>query len=392
MKRVYWFIVLIFLLVLAFILFYNSKYFIKLNGEKEITINLNQEYIELGAENLFKQKTKIEGNVNNKKVGTYEIKYYHNNTYITRKVNVIDNEEPIITLKGDAEINIVLNGKYYEVGYEASDNYDGDLTDKVIINTDLDTTKEGTYEITYEVIDSSNNKTKEKRKINVNKEGPMSQSVKDFTLEGYFTNTVLKENNANSNYLKETIFYGDSITENFAYYQNIPYENIWAVSNLTPVNAHTWDVMFYKYNEKINIVDGFKKYTPKRVIITLGANAVAVMQQSYFIGQYEELIIKLKQASPNTEIIVQSIFPVDDRWDLRVNSINNTKINNLNYLLAEMCERQNIKFLNTAQILKNENGTAIEGYLYESDGIHPLPIGNEKILEYVNNHQTVMEE
>lgn len=385
MKKIY--LLFLILVIISFILFYNSRYFIKLNGEKEITINLNEEYKELGATTLFNQKVRIEGIVDNSKIGIYEIKYYHGNSYKIRKVRVIDSEPPIITLNGDSEINVVLNGNYWEQGYKAVDNYDGDLTNKVVVKSNLDTSKEGTYEITYEVKDSSGNSKSITRKINVNTEGPMSLSIKDFTLDGYFTSTILKENNQDNNYLSDTIFYGDSITENLAYYQNISYNNIWAVSNLTPITAQSIEVMFYKYNEKINIIDGLKKYTPKRIIINLGTNSVAVMNLDYFIKQYENLIEKLKEASPNTEIIVESIFPVDDRWDLRVNTINNTKINNVNYLLAEMCERQNIYFLNTAEILKNENGTAIKGYLYESDGIHPLPIGNQKILEYVNNHQ-----
>lgn len=387
MKRVYWFISFLFLLILSFGLFYNSKYFIRLNGEKELELKLGEVYVEKKAETLFHQPTKIVGSVDNTKIGTYELKYYHLKNYITRKVTVIDDIKPTITLKGDSEINIVLNSEYHENGFEAIDNYDGDITNKVKIKSELDTSVEGVYEIEYEVEDSSHNKTSVKRKINVNKNGPMALSIKDFNLNGYFTDTILKENSSDPNYLKDTIFYGDSITENFAYYQNISYDNVWARSNLTPVNAHTWEVMFYRYNEKITIVEGFKKYKPKRVIITLGANAVAIMDRNYFVSEYEKLIENLKTASPTTEIIIQSIFPVDGSWDYKINTINNTKINNLNYLLAEMCERQNIKFLNTAEILKNENGTAIQGYLYESDGIHPLPIANEKIIEYVKSHQ-----
>lgn len=383
MKRVS---LLILIIVLSLVLFCNSKYFIIMNGNKEITINLNEDYIELGAKTLFNQKVKIIGNVDNKKVGIYEIKYCHNSCK-KRIVKVVDKEKPVITLKGDSEINIVINGEYHEQGYTAFDNYDGDLTDKVIVKNNLDITKEGIYEIIYEVTDSSNNLEIKTRKINVNKEGPMSLSIKDFKLDGYFTNTILKENNKDKNYLDETIFYGDSITENLGYYQNISYNNIWAVSNLTPTSAYSSDVMFYKYNEKINIIDGIKKYDVKRIIITLGANSVALMQNTYFIEQYEKLIVALKASNPNTQIIVESIFPVDDRWDFKTNTINNTKINNINYLLAEMAERQNIYFLNTAEVLKNEDGSAIKGYLYESDGIHPLPICNEKILEYVNSHQ-----
>jgi len=137
------------------------------------------------------------------------------------------------------------------------------------------------------------------------------------------------------------------------------------------------------------LVDALKTYKPKRLIITLGANAVAVMTEEYFIKTYEELVQKVKESSPNTLVIVQSIFPVDIRWDTHANAtntINNTKINRLNYLLAEMCERQGVKFLNTATILKDETGRLKQGYGYESDGIHPLPIGNSKVMEYVKTH------
>lgn len=386
MKKIYWFIILIFLLIVSSVLFFNSKYFIELNGEEEIIIGLNEEYIELGAQTLFKQNTKIIGTVDNTKIGTYEIRYYYLNKYRSRKVIVLDKEQPKIELNGAAEVNVVVNSIYYEQGYTATDNYDGDITDSVKVNSNLDISMPGVYEITYEVSDSSNNKAKVKRIINVNEKGPLSLEIKDFSLDGYFTNTILKENNYDNNYLNDTIFYGDSITENFAYYGNLDYQNVWAVSNLTPINAKNWNVMFYKYNEKINIIDGFKKYQPKRVIITLGANAI-IMDKNYFIEQYEDLIISLKEASPKTIIIVQSIFPVDDRWDRQANLLNNTKINNLNYLLAQMCEKNDIKFLNTAEVLKSEDGTAKKGYLYESDGIHPLPFANEIIIDYVINHQ-----
>ena len=50
------------------------------------------------------------------------------------------------------------------------------------------------------------------------------------------------------------------------------------------------------------------------------------------------------------------------------------------------CERQNVKFLNSATILKNETGRLKQGYGYASDGIHLLPIGNSKVMEYFKTH------
>ena len=108
--------------------------------------------------------------------------------------------------------------------------------------------------------------------------------MKDFKLDGYFENTILKETvDMGDNYINETIFYGDSITFNFFYYGQLSQNNIWAMSSLTPENAHIWKVPFYRYNDKITLIDGLKKYKPKRIIITLGANAVSVTTKDFFI-------------------------------------------------------------------------------------------------------------
>lgn len=105
-------------------------------------------------------------------VGTYKIIYYlvyEKKRYeLIQTVNVVDKMVPVITLKGK-NMTILLNHKYEEPGFEASDNYDGNLTDKVIIDNQLDNTKEGTYKITYTVLDSSGNKAEVVREVTVRK-------------------------------------------------------------------------------------------------------------------------------------------------------------------------------------------------------------------------------
>ena len=296
-------------LIIGFIIYYNTSYFIILNGEKEITINLNEEYKELGAKTIINSKIKIDGLVDNTKVGEYKIKYYHNKKYKERIVTVIDNIKPELVLNGISEVNVVMNGQYIEQGATATDNYDGDITDNIIITNNIDLTKPGEYKVSYQIKDSSNNTTTLDRIVNVSEKGPLSLSIKEFTLDGYFENAILKETeDMGQNYLDETIFYGDSITFNFFYYGQLKQSSIWAMSSLTPEKAHIWEVPFYKYHDEIKFVDGLKKYKPKRVIITLGANSVAVTTKDFFIDQYEELVKKAKEASPTTTIIVQSIF------------------------------------------------------------------------------------
>ena len=76
----------------------------------------------------------------------------------TRKVKIVDDEKPIITLNGDLTKTICPNAEYQEEGYKAADNYDGDLTKKVKVKNENGL-------IYYSVVDSSKNKTEITRQI-----------------------------------------------------------------------------------------------------------------------------------------------------------------------------------------------------------------------------------
>lgn len=80
-----------------------------------------------------------------------------------------DFDDPVITLTGDAEMDIVLNvaGGFVEPGFAAEDNKDGDLTANVIVTGVVDPAKIGTYTLTYSVSDKAGNKGTVTRKVNV---------------------------------------------------------------------------------------------------------------------------------------------------------------------------------------------------------------------------------
>lgn len=83
-----------------------------------------------------------------------------------------DQEKPVITLRGDNPVNLKLNAKYHEAGATATDNEDGSLTDKIEISGTVDTSKAGTYIITYKVKDSSGNEATVTRKVIVSGNKP----------------------------------------------------------------------------------------------------------------------------------------------------------------------------------------------------------------------------
>lgn len=164
----------IFIILLSCFLIVNEP-LIELKGREEVNLNLNDEYVEQGyiGKTRTQKLTKnviVENNINHKKVGTYEIKYkltyLFNTKTVIRKVNVVDNIKPEITLKGKTELILCPNEEYQEEGYEVSDNYDKNLKSKVKIErTD--------HEIRYQVKDSSGNEDIKVRTIlSKDKEAP----------------------------------------------------------------------------------------------------------------------------------------------------------------------------------------------------------------------------
>ncbi len=155
-----------------------DKLSIKLNNKKQIIIKYKEEYKEYGAKASFRKKdlssyVSVKGKVDTKKIGTYKITYvirkkgigkslYKN---VIREVKVVDEEKPVITLKGDSKISLTVGDEYKEPGYLATDNYDGDITDKVIVTNNINKDKKGEYEVLYKVSDSSDNSYEIKRQV-----------------------------------------------------------------------------------------------------------------------------------------------------------------------------------------------------------------------------------
>ncbi|MEL0457595.1 immunoglobulin-like domain-containing protein, partial [Flavobacteriaceae bacterium SZ-1-7] len=78
---------------------------------------------------------------------------------VTRTVNVIpDTTAPVITLVGNATINLNVGDTYNEQGATATDNIDGDISGNIVIGGDaVNPAVAGTYVVTYDVSDAAGN-------------------------------------------------------------------------------------------------------------------------------------------------------------------------------------------------------------------------------------------
>ena len=384
----------IFIILIIFII-----KFIKGCGKSDFEVKLKVKSIEYGDKfdiNMF-DKVKYKGKdikndlkyeFNPNKLGENDLIITYNEKKYTYKLEVVDTKKPIIELTG-GDIILELNGKYEEYGYKASDNYDGDITNKVEIKNQVNTSKVGEYKVEYKVMDTSKNTYTVERKVTVTDKTPLQMSVKDFSLKGYYENVMLKETESFSDeYLKDFVFTGDSIVLYYAEYSGITGHQIWNKNGINPETIKTSNINInYGNDGQMLLKDAFKKYKPKYALLTLGSNSAGWMKSDYFISEYKDLIKDLQEASPDTQIIIQSIPPVDAKLDIN-NSLNNKKINDYNYYLLKMCSELNLKFLNSAEALKNENGTCKTG-LCQQDGIHQTKQGIIELVLYLKSHFTI---
>ncbi len=168
---------------------------IKLIGDDNITIKWNEEkYIDEGATAKYKDKDltnsiETSDNLQLDKIGKYsykyKIKYKNIEKTIERIVNVVEYTPPEIKLKGDEKI-IVAEGQYKEKGATAIDNYDGDITDKIEIDTSNFEDKVGTQKIIYKIKDSSGNENSVERTVIIKEKAKNTKNQKVAVLNYHF--------------------------------------------------------------------------------------------------------------------------------------------------------------------------------------------------------------
>jgi len=166
------FAIILLLCSIAYLVFeFDTEAIIEISQRDNIVLEVFDQYEDSGVvaylhEKLFDLRYPLqintEGFADTNKIGEYTINYstelLWKKTSDNRKVTVVDTTMPIITLNEQTILVDPIDGEYEEPGYQAIDNYDGDITDKVIINRNGNT-------ISYMVADSSGNEFSITREI-----------------------------------------------------------------------------------------------------------------------------------------------------------------------------------------------------------------------------------
>lgn len=73
------------------------------------------------------------------------------------EIIIVDAGTPVITLLGDATVNVIVGETYTDAGATATDDVDGDITANIVVVNPVDVNIEDTYIVTYNVTDSYGN-------------------------------------------------------------------------------------------------------------------------------------------------------------------------------------------------------------------------------------------
>ncbi len=205
-----------------------------------------------------------------------------------------------------------------------------------------------------------------------------------------YPNTVLKETaDAGQKYIDKIVFLGDSTTYGLRKYEMLKdgfnTTQVWTPKSgtLTLSNVSFATIVYPETNEEITIKEAVTRKKPEYLVITLGVNGVSFMGEDYFKSEYKKMLESVIDASPDTKIICQSIFPVARSYTV-LNKINNDKIRAANKWIVEVADEVGVKFIDTYSVLCDAEGWLPEAY-QNGDGIH---LNTQSFTLELNNIRT----
>ncbi|MCJ8008686.1 GDSL-type esterase/lipase family protein [Lederbergia wuyishanensis] len=131
-------------------------------------------------------------------------------------------------------------------------------------------------------------------------------------------------------------------------------------------------------------LDHIVSLEPRKIFLMIGINDINDKRDIERIQKnYEAIILRIKSELPATELYIQSVLPVNN--SVYNHPINNKDVKTLNMKLAELAERNTVKFIDIYPHVLKENELDEK---YTVDGCHLSGQGYaawiDFIKEYVN--------
>lgn len=200
-------------------------------------------------------------------------------------------------------------------------------------------------------------------------------------------------------YLDSFVFFGESTTYHLksrgVLRGGTNTTQVWGADNGTAMLDPTIASLRIRYpetGELLTVSAAVKKKRPARMLLCFGLNGAVQFHKrggDYFKDCYRLLLNEIKAASPQTNIVIASCFPVAENMDMSRYSVTldelNSIIDEINAWALELCEEEGLSYLAVNEILKDERGRLKTEY-QNGDGHHLTREAYLEILKYLRTH------
>lgn len=209
------------------------------------------------------------------------------------------------------------------------------------------------------------------------------QKVKTYVENSGYLNQgyglVLKSKPVDNTYFTDTAFIGDSLTDGFKVYADLPSATFLSGTSMTIDALNTRPAP-----DGGTIMERIKQGGFKKVYVMLGANEYLVeSNKEKFIKKYGDLIDTIKTSNPGALVYIQSILPVSQSEE-ESGYLKNDEIKRFNEALLELAEQKEIYFIDVTRAVTDEKGDLIAGS--STDGTHLNKEYYLKWLDYLKTH------
>lgn len=212
--------------------------------------------------------------------------------------------------------------------------------------------------------------------------------------------TILPETaDAGRSYVDETLFIGDSNTARYLLYANETGTAFTSLNNnIGVVSMGVGSITSLKCEKfrgssaMYTVPDAVAMLKPKRIIICYGTNNLSgsSTDATNYIKTYLQGLQAIQTAWPYCDIIVSAIPPLDRQRENT--NLTMTQVDAYNAALVQMCEENGFKFLNSAEVLRDDaTGWAKKDYTL-SDGVHLSKEAVTAYFTYVRTHAYAAED
>lgn len=208
--------------------------------------------------------------------------------------------------------------------------------------------------------------------------------------------TMAETPDAGMEYIDSMIFFGESTTAHLrargVLSGGTSTRQVWAdASGTRMLSSRTTSepITYPETGEALTIAEACERAKPEYLVLSFGLNGITgfVANKTSYVNSYNKLINAVKQASPNTKIILQTVYPVCRADGFTVDTATlNAHIQMLNSWLPEIAAaHENVRVADTASVLYNSEGMLAASF-DNGDGIHLTRSAYEEILAYLRTH------